>query len=78
MQMPAQQQLAVLVDEGAGGVAVEFGEIVPGVVEQSDAPMGALGRRNLHRLGQLVAADEQIAALLFLTSHPSGIEAGEM
>lgn len=42
VQMAAQQQVAVLVDRRARFVAVEFGEVIPRVVEQRQAPVSFL------------------------------------
>jgi hypothetical protein len=78
VEVAAEQQITFLVDQVTGIVALKFGEVVPGVMQDSDAPVDVFGQRGLHRLGKLIAAKEQTVAVLVAAGHPGGIQTGDM
>jgi hypothetical protein len=68
----------MLVDGRTGRPVVEFRHVLPGVVQHHNAPVGVLGLRGLHRLGELVTAKQQTAAVLVAAAHPGGVQTGDV
>jgi hypothetical protein len=62
--MAAQNQVAVQTAVALGLAGVEFGQIVPGVVQQGDCPVGAFCLGDIDGLLQLPAAEQQLVAVI--------------
>ena len=78
VQVPAQHEIPVQVDQLARLVGVELGQVVPGVVQQDQAPVRPFAVRVQDGLVDLVAAKEQAPAVGIAAGHPGGIEPGRV
>ena len=78
MQVAAQHEIPVQVDGLPGLQHVPLGQVVPGVVQQGQAPVRSLGVRVQHGLMDLIAPEQQTVAVSIAAGHPGGVEPGEM
>jgi hypothetical protein len=78
VQMAAQDQVAVQTAVALGLAGIEFGQIVPGVVQQGDCPVGSFCSVDIDGLLQLPSAEQQLVAVAVAAGHPGGVEPGDV
>jgi len=65
-------------DPGLGITAIELGQEGPGMVQQRDTQVRALGRLATDELIELPAAQQQAAVIFIAAGHPGGVETGDV
>jgi len=78
VKMTAQQQVPIEMQRLLGRAGVEFGQVVPGVVQQGETPVGAFAVRVQDGLVDLVAPEQLAPAVGVAAGHPGGIQPGNV